>query len=295
MITLIPHLKAGIYTTFNRDDAYIRDLLHVYIMDLLLGNEPWITVDNVCNKHITRTLQRSRKERRLGMEGASEHPDSVADLDGNDDLKHLVLSLLKEANKTDLILTNEAFKLLFTPKQYEENGFEALLTKIVNTNNGDSNLHSTSLFSQQSVVQPSGVNKQPVEQLAGVDQKRHVDRRMRRNGRRSAARRRQEQVNELRQYEGKYGEAAYGTVRVRLQYTGTLVLEYGQVSWQLVPVMERLFQAVGNQPFWYWTMIVVFDMHTDGNAYQLYVPFEREVITIFRRDFTSENGTSSNL
>ena len=48
MISLLPDVGIGVFTNNNNDNTYARDYIHMYIMDLLMGEEPWIDAEMVC-------------------------------------------------------------------------------------------------------------------------------------------------------------------------------------------------------------------------------------------------------
>jgi hypothetical protein len=50
LVTLIPDMNIGIFTTMNGDDPgyRYRFLLHNYIGDLLLGENPWLNKTTLC-------------------------------------------------------------------------------------------------------------------------------------------------------------------------------------------------------------------------------------------------------
>ena len=50
-ITVIPSKKIGIYVALNSQGSKgdIRDLIHQFVADVVMGETPWLTVDRVCN------------------------------------------------------------------------------------------------------------------------------------------------------------------------------------------------------------------------------------------------------
>ncbi|KAK2179290.1 hypothetical protein NP493_501g02000 [Ridgeia piscesae] len=58
LLTLIPAENIGIYTAVSQDDSLVRYLVHVYIADLLLGEEPWVNASWACSVK-SNTIQRT--------------------------------------------------------------------------------------------------------------------------------------------------------------------------------------------------------------------------------------------
>lgn len=49
LLTLLPDMGIGVYVTLNRGDRNVRDLIHMYVLDLLLGVEPWLDIETACS------------------------------------------------------------------------------------------------------------------------------------------------------------------------------------------------------------------------------------------------------
>ena len=262
----------------------------------MLGNVPWLTTEEICSRSIVRSMDKvnSRmKERRL-HNGGSFMEASVTDTDyAMDYINQLIKEVVNEKRESRTLNKTEALQLNVS--------FETLANLIVPMTDTfvDSISVNRSRLAHKLVASKRNYAKiltqrSSLRKISGKlgHEKQARSKRTSYGRRRSSAKRRLEQLKEeLLHYEGTYGDDAYGNVTVSLQEY-QLVLQYNRVRWSLVPVVERIFQAVGEPPFWYWTMIIVFDMNEDGYAYQLYIPFEREAITIFRRNHKADDSSS---
>ena len=48
LVTLIEGMDMGVYVTLTRDDIYVKDLIHDFILDLLLEEQPWLDKETAC-------------------------------------------------------------------------------------------------------------------------------------------------------------------------------------------------------------------------------------------------------
>ena len=95
---------------------------------------------------------------------------------------------------------------------------------------------------------------------------------------------------QLTRFEGRYGNYAYGNLTVYINQTSSnLMLRYGAALWEMIETSPGEFTGPGLDPFWYWTLDVVFE---DGDPSPgVTVLFEAQPsIPFFERDLDVDNN-----